>query len=291
MQYVCRSLSSLVVFSGLLHTVSAHAQAPTPFEIASQLDLECRSAQGAPPAPELGIRQLNPVLQGILPNQKAKLGPLEEVCVPVAKNNKIPTEPAKSVIRGVDLACYKAEAAPVDVKVLASQLNPVFADLPPEVVHLIQLQQVCVPVAKNGVIPPEPMLSVIRHMDFGCYELEQPTGDANRNVVLSHLNPVLIQQGLPSHLVQMERARQMCVPIGKNQEPVPTPAFNRVRWVDFLKYRVTPVAGPLPPWPLTLTQLNPLFADQHPFNVTLFGPSRLLVPIAKNGFIPPGTSD
>ncbi|HET7540373.1 MAG TPA: hypothetical protein VFK05_10900 [Polyangiaceae bacterium] len=288
MQHVYRSLSSLVVVTGLLHTMSAHAQAPTPFEIASQLDLECRHAEGAPPAQQLGIRQLNPVLQGVLPNQQAQLGPLEEVCVPVAKNNQIPSEPARSVIRGIDLACYKADAAPVNVPVLASHLNPVFANLPPEFVHLVQLQQVCVPVAKNGVIPPEPMLSVIRHMDFGCYGLEQPTSDANTNVLLSHLNPVLIQQGLPPHAVHMERARQMCVPIGKNQEPIPAPALSRVRWVDFLKYRITPVVGPLAPWPLTLSHLNPLFAERPPFNVTLFGPPNLLVPIAKNGVIPPG---
>jgi hypothetical protein len=146
-------------------------------------------------------------------------------------------------------------------------------------------------VAKNGVIPPEPVLSLVRHLDFGCYGLEQPTSDANRNLLLSHLNPVLVQQGLPSHVVQMERARQLCVPIGKNQEPIPDPVRARVRWVDFLKYRVTPVAGPLAPWPLVLNHLNPLFAGQQPFNVTLFGPPRLLVPVAKNGLIPPGGSD
>ncbi len=291
MQHVCRSFGSLIVVTGLLHSVSAHAQAPTPFEIASQLDLECRSAQGAPPAPEIGIRQLNPVLQGKLPNQKAQLGPLEEVCVPVAKNNIIPTEPARSIIRGVDLACYQADAAPVDVQVTTSHLNPVFANLPPELVHLVQLQQVCVPVAKNGVIPPDPMLSVIRHMDFGCYGLEQPTADANTNVLLSHLNPVLIDKGLPPHVVSMERARQLCVPIGKNQEPIPAPVLSRVRWIDFLKYRATPVVGPIAAWPLTLHHLNPLFIDRPSFDVTLFGPPRLLVPVAKNGFIPPGTSD
>jgi hypothetical protein len=291
MHYVRHSLGSLIVVTGLLQAMNAHAQAPTPFELASQLDLECRSAQGAPPALELDIRQLNPVLQGVLPDQKATLGPLEEVCVPVAKNNHIPTEPARRVIRGIDLACYRAEAPPVDVQVIASHLNPVLAHLPPEAVHLVQLQQVCVPVAKNGVIPPEPMLSIIKHMDFGCYGLEQPTADANTNLLLSHLNPVLVQQGLPSHVVQMDRARQLCVPIGKNQEPIPDPVKARVRWVDFLKYRITPVIGPLAPWPLTLSHLNPLFVDQQPFNVTLFGPPRLLVPVAKNGFIPPGSGD
>ena len=63
---------------------------PTPFELASGLDLECRPAQGAPPAPQVGVRQLNPVLMPKIDPQLAQLGPLEEVCVPVVKNGQFP---------------------------------------------------------------------------------------------------------------------------------------------------------------------------------------------------------
>jgi len=288
MRHVFQFVTPFTAVIGLLHATTAHAQAPSPNALARQLDLECRSAQGAPPIAELGIRQLNPVLKPLIPNQQAHLGALEEVCVPVAKNNNIPTQPARDIIRSLDLACYKAEAPPVNVQVVASHLNPVLAQLPPELVHLDKLEQVCVPVAKNGVVPPEPALSVVKYMDFACYGLDQPTSDANTNLLLSHLNPVLVQQGLPSHVVHMERARQLCVPIAKGQQVVPPAVLDLVKWDDFLKYRITPVAGPLAAWPLVLRHLNPFFAPLPPFNVTLSGPPRLLVPVAKNGVIPPG---
>lgn len=286
MRHTPLSIGSVSVFACLLHAVAAHAQVPSPYAVASGLDLECRRAEGAPPVQNLGIRQLNPVLQPVLPNQVAQLGPLQEVCVPVAKNNQVPKDPALSVIRSVDIACYRANAAPVDVRVRASHLNPVLAGLPEEDVHLTQLEQVCVPVAKNGVFPQEPQLSIVRYMDFACYGLDEPTSDANRNLLLSHLNPVL--QDHPNHVVHMERARQLCVPIAKNQQVVPEPARDIVRRIDFLKYRATPVAGPLAAWPLVLYHLNPLFSQLPPFQVVLDGPSRLLVPVAKNGVMPEG---
>lgn len=288
MTYVRSSLTTLGTAFALLCAANAGAQAkPSALALASQLDLECRSAQGAPPVDKLGLRQLNPVLSPILPNQVAELGQLEEVCVPVAKNQNVPTQPARDVIRAVDLACYRAEAPPVNVSVLASHLNPVLQNLPPSFVHLTRLEQVCLPVAKNGVVPPQPIRSVVEHMDFACYGLEQPTADANRNLMLSHLNPVLVEKGLPNHLVRMERARQLCVPIAKNEQSVPLEVRKLVRWIDFLKYDVTPLGGPLAPLPLTLRHLNPLFSEEPSFPVTLLGQPHLLVPVAKNGVIPP----
>jgi hypothetical protein len=286
MRYVRASLTTLLAAVGVFCTVRAEAQ-PTPLALARQIDLECRSAQGAPPpVGDLFIRQLNPVIQNLLPDQNAELGPLEEVCVPVAKNNVIPTQPARDIIRAVDLACYKATAPKVDHWLVASHLNPVLANLPPEVVHLTQLEQVCVPVTKNGVVPPEPVRTAVEHMDFACYGLENPTSDANRNLMLTHLNPVLVDMGLPPHNAQMQRARQLCVPIGKAQQQIPQGVKNLVSWVDFLKYNLTP-AAPLAPLPLMLHHLNPLFVDRPSFPVVLMGQPRLLVPVAKNGVWPP----
>jgi hypothetical protein len=286
MRNVRSSLTTLLGVVGLFCTARAEAQ-PSPLGLARQLDLECRSAQGAPPVQELGIRQLNPVLQNVLPDQDAELGQLEEVCVPVAKNNVIPTQPARDIIRALDLACYRAEAPPVNTWVVASHLNPVLGNLPPELVHLTHLEQVCVPVAKNGVVPPEPIRSVIEHMDFACYGLEHPTANANTNLILSHLNPVLVDMGLQNHAVQMERAKQLCVPIGKEQQVIPQPVKHLVQWIDFLKYNLTPLGAPLPPVPLTLHHLNPLFLQEESFPVVLIGQPRLLVPVAKNNVWPP----
>src|SRR4051812_5918647 len=93
---------------------SARAQnPPSPFEFVSQLDFECRPAVGQPPAAQVFLRQLNPVLVNRLPNQVAMLGQLEDVCVPVAKNNQIPGPRALAIAEWADLACYAATAPPV----------------------------------------------------------------------------------------------------------------------------------------------------------------------------------
>lgn len=94
------------------------------------------------------IRQLNPVLQNRLPNQVAKLGAFEDVCVPVAKNRQVPGPGVLPIARRVDLACYQASAAPVDVAVDLSHLNPVLSGLPDEAVKLVALERLCVPVRK-----------------------------------------------------------------------------------------------------------------------------------------------
>ncbi len=268
------------------------ADLPTPFSLVSQLDLECHDAYGAPPAPSVWLRQLNPVLQDVLPNQQATLGKLEDVCVPVAKNQQVPSPDALAIARWVDLACYEASAPPVDVDVELSHLNPVLAGLPDELVKLVQLKQLCVPVRKNDSTIPPQVRAIVRHLDLACYELEEPTPDVELPLLLSHLNPVIRDMNLPDRPVKMRRARQLCVPVGKGDQAIPAPALQRVRWVDFLKYRLTPFnADAVPavqmPIPLTLTHLNPLFDDRPPFATVLQAPLKLLVPVAKNGVLPP----
>ena len=284
-------LASCVVLA-----LSSVAHAQTPYALVSQLDFECRPAQGPAPVDDLRIRQLNPVLQGHLPNQRAEVGPLEEVCVPVAKNFQVPSQPALKFIRWLDLACYRATAEPVDVDVDLSHLNPVLSFLPDEPVTLRQLAQICLPVSKNNQLPDdEEVRQLMRHFDVACYDLEEPTSDANTNLWLSHLNPVIQQMGFGPHLTQLQRARRLCVPIGKEEQPLPQAVQPYVRWSDFLKYTLTPIT-PYPQIPLWLRHLNPLFAGAAPFQTMLqgFNPQNpgprptLMVPVAKNGQLPPG---
>lgn len=281
--------------SSAVLALSSMAHAQSPYDFVSQLDFECRRAQGPAPVDDLRIRQLNPVLQGHLPNQRAELGPLEEVCVPVAKDFQIPGPLALKFIRSLDLACYKATAEEVRVGVDLSHLNPVLSALPDESVVLKQLAQVCLPVSKNNVLPDdEEVRLLMRHFDQACYDLEEATSDASTSLWLTHLNPVITQMNFGPHQVRMERARRLCVPIGKEEQPVPQAVRPFVAWSDFLKYRLTPIT-PYPPIPLWLRQLNPLFANAMPFQTQLqgFGPlnpnarTTLMVPVAKNGQLPP----
>jgi hypothetical protein len=277
------SLSTL-----LLLAAPAHAQVPTPFDFVSQLDLECRPAQGAPPAPQVGVRQLNPVLKDQIPPMQVPLGPLEEVCVPVAKNGQIPSQPARAFIERVDVACYRAISPPVGVDLHLTHLNPVLANLLDEDVTLGQLEQICLPVNKNNAVLPPAVKQLVSHFDLGCYALEEPTRDADRTLVLAHLNPVIRAMQFPNRVVDLHRAHQLCVPIGKNAQPVPPGVLDIVEWADFLKYRVVP-HDPIPPLPLWLSHLNPLYQQVAPFFVQLLGqPVRLMVPVAKDGHFPPG---
>jgi hypothetical protein len=260
---------------------------PTPYELVSQLDFECRPAAGPPLVPQLFVRQLNPVLQGRIPNQVVPVGALEEVCVPVAKNGLIPSQDALRFIRWMDLACYRAQSPDPDVDVELSHLNPVLAGLPDETVDIGPLEQICVPVRKNDSALPEQVKHLVQHLDVGCYHVE-PTADADWTLVLGHLNPVIRAMGLPNRVVDVRRAHQLCVPIGKNAQPIPLEVRPFIEWMDFLKYRVVP-QDPIPPLPLWLTHLNPLFAALPPF-FTVLQPERirLMVPVAKDGHLPPG---
>jgi hypothetical protein len=272
--------------AGLAGGTARAQEAPvTPFQVVSQLDLECRKAEG-PALPNVFIRQLNPVLRDRLPDQQIVSGSLQEVCVPVAKNGRIPDPAALELARFVDVACYQATAPMVDVDVKLSQLNPVLASLPDQMVKVIQLQQLCVPVRKNESPMPPAVKRFVSHFDLGCYRLEQPTADANTTLQLTHLNPVIRAFNYPDRVVDSRRARQLCVPVAKNAQPVPDGVGEIVRWADFLKYDTEVLAGAVPV-PLWLNHLNPLFQDLPGFPTVLTPSVRLMVPVAKDGHLPP----
>jgi len=275
-----------------LSATAAHAQQPpSALELASETDYECRPVNNVPPpVPQLGIRQLNPVLKDQIPPQVVQLGPAQQLCVPVAKNNNVPTPRALPIIANSDLICYQATAPlPVDVDLKLNHLNPVLKDLPAEFVHLTELQSVCVPVRKNAAQIPPAIKTIDSYVDQACYKLEEPTSDANMPLFLSHLNPIIRAWNFPDREVVMRRAHTMCVPIAKNNEVVPPAVLALVQWLDFLKYRVDVIQGAGPVFPLALTHLNPLFAALPQFPVTVYNdPIHLMVPVMKNDHIPPG---
>jgi hypothetical protein len=260
---------------------------PSPRRFAKALDLECYHSQGAPPVDELFIRQLNPVIKGALPNQQIHLGEMLGTCLPVSKNGNTPPDDVLPFVKWTDLACYRADAAPVDVPVNLKHINPVLENLPDENVRLKQLKAFCSPVRKNFSDMPAAVRRLVSHLDFACYEFETLTEPANRVLGLTHLNPVVREFGFPNRLVEMKRANQLCVPVAKNQQPVPDDVEHVVSWVDFIAYHTEPVANPAPAFPLWLSQLNPLFAGAPPTWTTLSNPTRLMVPVAKNNQLPP----
>jgi len=80
--------------------------------------------------------------------------------------------------------------------------------------------------------------------------------------------------------------RQMCVPVRKNNQPIPANVLNIVQWIDLEKFAASPLVL-IPPVNVMLTHLNPLFATLPPVPVTLRQASALQVPVSKNGTPPP----
>jgi len=78
----------------------------------------------------------------------------------------------------------------------------------------------------------------------------------------------------------------MCVPVQKNQQPIPPAILNIVQWVDLEKFTASPAVA-LHPISLVLHHLNPLFTTLPPVQVVLQQAVALMVPVAKNGQIPP----
>lgn len=260
---------------------------PGPHQLVSSLDLECYDTPGPALNLTVTLSHLNPVLLALgLPAHNVILRELQQTCVPVAKNGVPPTPAALPFVRHVDLACYRVDAAalPSPVTLALRHLNPVLANLPGHNVVMVQPAQLCVPVAKNNVMPPAEVLALIRFIDLECYHVD-PIGHPPFTVKLSQLNPQLAN--IPAHNMSLVPAqRQLCVPVRKNGQAIPGDVLNIVRWIDLEKFLASPIVS-IASVAVTLRHLNPLFAALPQVPVTLDRAPALMVPVAKNGSPPP----
>jgi len=211
---------------------------------------------------------------------------LVQTCVPVAKNGVSPVPAALPFIQHVDLACYRVEASPLSAAPVLTlkHLNPVLANLPSHTDQLLIPEQLCVPVGKNGVAPPPEVLRVVQFIDLECYRTEA-SGHPTFAVNLKQLNPQL--GNIPAHqLTLVTSLRQLCVPVAKNNQQIPTDILNIVQWVDLEKFvAAQPIT--LPPVNVVLNHLNPLFVTLPRIPVVLNQAVALMVPVSKNGQVPP----
>src|SRR6516162_2249639 len=84
------------------------------------------------------------------------------------------------VVSSLDLKCYgitdpNGNPLPaINFPLHLDHLNPLFQQLqiPPEDVVLLDPFQLCVPVAKNGLIPPPPAMDYIQWIDLVCYNMQ-----------------------------------------------------------------------------------------------------------------------
>lgn len=279
------ALVATLTGTGATATGPPTAQAlPTPKDFVSYLDLECfRTPQYVPPTTTVTVSHLNPVLAG-LPTETHVLGVREQLCVPVAKNNQIPPSSVLDFVRYVDLSCYRIQGQTVSFPLSLRHLNPLFASMPAKSTAIGVPEHLCVPVIKNNVMPPTEVFNLVRYIDLKCYRVAN-TNPLNVGLQLTQLNPVL--GGVPPASVGVLNARQLCVPVRKNNQVIPADVLNIVRWVDLERYDITGHSLPTP-ITLLLRHINPLFATLPQETVTIQAGIQLMLPVAKNNAIPPG---
>jgi hypothetical protein len=128
------------------------------------------------------------------------------------------------------------------------------------------------------------VLAVAQFVDLECYDTD-PGPHPQFAVGLSQLNPQL--QNIQPHVMALNgEHRQLCVPVRKNAQFIPAPILNLIQWIDLEKFPAVQNVM-IPPVAVQLQHLNPLFAGFPWIPVVLQEANSLLVPVAKNGQIPP----
>jgi hypothetical protein len=183
-------------------------------------------------------------------------------------------------VANLDLECFRTSAytpPPLPAPITLRHLNPVLtAQAPWSIAGLGPRSQLCTPVAKNGVLPPEGVRAFIRYVDLSCYRIGGPT--INFPLTLDHLNPQLGH--LPRKQVTVVAPEQLCLPVIKNDSVPPAEVLNLVRYIDLVCYRETPQV-PLN-LSLKLTQLNPVLTGIPTTEVAVRENRQLCVPVRKN---------
>jgi len=177
------------------------------------VDWKCYGISGPPVNVPLHLDHLNPVIAQMLgPSDDVILREPQQLCVPVAKNGNFPPPEVQRLVQFLDVKCYRVDS---NRQIQLTHLNPLFSGLPPESATFANGPlQLCVPVTKNGLLPPPDVLPFIQFSDVLCYAINgRPL---NVNLRLDHLNPVLIAMGLPPEQVLVTATQKLCVPVAKN---------------------------------------------------------------------------
>jgi hypothetical protein len=268
--------------------VAAAAMAlPGAHDFVSGLELECFDT----PGPELNLQlQLAHLDPGLLPlgltRHDATVRELVQTCVPVQKNGVSPHPAALSFLQQTGLACYRLDAAPLaaPTPLRLRHLNPELATLSAHTVSLIQPVQLCVPVAKNGVVPAPDVLRLIQFIALECYAID-PGAHPTFGVSLKQLDPQLAD--IPGHQTTLVPAPgQVCVAVRKNDQAIPADVLAIVRWIELERFTASP-AVIVPPVASVLGHLDPLLTTLPRTPVVLQQASAVMAPVVQHGESPP----
>jgi hypothetical protein len=281
------ALRSLFLLALTVVPATLRAQAPpTVRDFVSFLDERCYQISGPSLGVPLLLTHLNPVFQD-LPNQNVLLGPPQQVCVPVQKDELVPPKDVLPYLQYVDWACFEISGPPLNVTVKIDQLNPVIAKLlgPTDIVTVLNPQQLCVPVSKNNEVLPADVQNLVQYLDVECFQVTAAKPVGGQILKLTHLNPLLTSLPLEVVTFNGPTATQLCTPVAKNNQIPPDDVLPYIQYSDVLCYEVT---GPAINRDLRLTHLNPVLSGLPQMNVVATTTQKLCVPVAKNHQFPPG---
>jgi hypothetical protein len=207
--------------------------------------------------------------------------------IPASAFAQLPVSPRRFV-DNLDVRCYQISGPALNVPLRLDHLNPLFVSmhLPFENVVLGAPQQLCVPVEKNGVVPPSDTLPFIQYIDWKCYGISGPS--LNLPLTLTQLNPVIVGLLGSTVGVTVGAPQQLCVPVVKNNVNPPANVLALVQYLDVKCYGVTTSVSASAN--VTLSHLNPLLSTR-PREISTIGPApvQLCVPVTKNQKVPPTT--
>jgi hypothetical protein len=281
------------LFLGVLLSLPAAVMGqalPPVARFVSFLDERCYQITNQPPlGVTLRLDHLNPVLRN-LPTQQVSVQAPQDLCVPVQKNDYAPTPDVLPFIQFVDWKCYGIKGPSLDLKLHLDHLNPVISGLfgPSDDVTVREPQQLCVPVAKNGQVPPPDVLSLVQFLDVECFRVDAAQTVFSK-INLTHLNPLFASRPAESTTIVGPTATQLCVPVAKNGQIPPDNVLPYIQYSDVLCY---PLSGNPLDIQLKLTHLNPVLVAMGlpPENVLVGRTDKLCVPVAKNSLFPPGSA-
>jgi hypothetical protein len=130
---------------------------PAVLNLVANVDVKCYDVESsANHLVSLSLTHLNPLLTH-LPPEQVTIGPAPvRLCVPVEKNQTPPPSSVLPLVQFSDVLCYPVDGAALNMNLWLTHINPVLVGLhlPAENVEVTSPDTLCVPVAKNGVIPP-----------------------------------------------------------------------------------------------------------------------------------------
>ena len=276
----------LFVLSFLSFSTAAVAQdRMTPRRFVENLDVRCYRIHTPYNFP-LRLDHLNPLFRELgLPPEHVNLDP-QQLCVPVYKNGRVPPEEVQRYLAYVDWRCHQISGPPLGLHLKVDHLNPVIAEMfgSREKIVVQEPQQLCVPVAKDDVFPPDEVRKLVQWLDVKCYRIDSDRQIGGEPIKLTHLNPLLANGETETTFFEGPAPIQLCVPVAKNESYPPDDVIKFIEYSDVLCYKLR---GQKLSRNITLTHLNPVLADLPRENVFVGDTEKLCVPVAKESRFPP----